>query len=108
MQSDTFDKVCAAIVAGHVHVSEQAYDKAVGAGLSIVDVIDATLSGQIVEDDPPDPRSDSWLAMITIGTDHAVWAFDESAGRAILIIVYHPDPACWSDDSVAGGTGHDG
>jgi hypothetical protein len=34
VQSNTFDKVCAAVAAGHVHVSEHAYDEAVDDGLS--------------------------------------------------------------------------
>jgi hypothetical protein len=48
VQSDTFDKVCAAIAAGQVHVSEHAYDEAVDDGLSAVDVIDATSRGEVI------------------------------------------------------------
>jgi hypothetical protein len=39
--------------------------------------------------------------LLTVPDDeavHAVWAFDEGAGRAILVTVYRPDPARWSDD----------
>jgi hypothetical protein len=101
MQSDTFDKVCSAIATGQVHVSEHAYDEAVDDGLSVVDVLDATPRGEVIEDYPTDPRGASCLALITIGNDrpvHAVWAFDEGSGRAILITVYRPDPSRWSDD----------
>jgi uncharacterized protein DUF4258 len=101
VQSNTFDKVCVAVVAGQVHVSEHAHDEAIDDGLSIIDVIDATSTGEVIEDYPTDPRGASCLALITIGKDmpvHAVWAFDEGSGRAILITVYRPDPARWSDD----------
>jgi hypothetical protein len=98
VQSDTFDKVCAAVVVGQVHVSEHAHDEAVDDGLSVVDVIDATPSGEVIEDYPTDPRGASCLALITRPAVHAVWAFDEGSGRAILITVYRPDPARWSDD----------
>jgi hypothetical protein len=101
VQSDTFAKVCAAVAAGQVHVSEHAYDEAVDDGLSVVDLLDATPSGEVIEDYPTDPRGASCLALIAVGNDrpvHAVWAFDEGAGRAILITVYQPDPARWSDD----------
>ena len=79
MQSDTFDKVCAAVVAGQVHVSEHAHDEAVDDGLSVVDVIDATPSGEVIEDYPTDPRGASCLALIVVGNNrpvHAVWVFD--------------------------------
>lgn len=101
MQTVTFDQVCAAVVAGRVHVSEHAHDEAVDDGLSVVDVIDATPSGEVIEDYPTDPRGASCLVLIVVGNDrpvHAVWAFDAGSGRAILITVYRPDPSRWSDD----------
>jgi len=44
MQSDTFDKVCAAVATGQVHVSEHAYDEAVDDGLSVVDLAEGKLT----------------------------------------------------------------
>jgi hypothetical protein len=101
MQSDTFDKVCAAVADGRVHVSEHAYDEAIDDNLSIVDVIDTTPSAEVIEDYPTDARGCSCLVLMGVGDDrpvHAVWAFDEGSARAILITVYRPDPARWSDD----------
>lgn len=101
MQSETFDKVCGAIGAERVHVSEHAYDEAVEDGLSVVVVIDETARGAVLEDYPNDPRGASCLVLLAVGSDqpvHAVWGFDEDAGRAILITVYRPDPERWSDD----------
>jgi hypothetical protein len=101
VQSNVFDNVCAAIAAGQVHVSEHAHDEAVDDGLSVVDVVDATPSGEVIEDYPTDPRGASCLTLVTVGIDRpvqAVWAFDEGSGRAIPITVYRPDPARWSDD----------
>jgi hypothetical protein len=66
-----------------------------------VDVIDRTPNGEVIEDYPGDPRSSSCLVLLNVGDEqpvHAVWAFDDGSGRAILITVYRPDPARWSDD----------
>lgn len=101
MQSDTFDKVCTAIVVTRIHVSEHAYDEAVEDDLSVVDVIDQTQNGEVIEDYPDDPRGASCLVLMNVGDKqpvHAVWAFDDGSGRAILITVYRPDPTRWSDD----------
>jgi hypothetical protein len=59
LQDDTFEKVCKAITTGRVHVSEHAYDEAVADDLSVVDVIDATPTGEVIEDYPDDPRGAS-------------------------------------------------
>jgi hypothetical protein len=101
VQSNTFDKVCTAIAAGRTHVSEHAYDEAVDDDLSVPDVIDRTPAGEVIEDYPDDRRGSSCLVLMNAGDKqpvHAVWAFDHGSGRAILITVYRPDPARWSDD----------
>ena len=101
MKSETFDKVCEAAAGGRVHVSEHAYDEAVEEDVSVVAVIDATSGGEVIEDYPEDPRGPSCLVLLAVGGGppvHAVWAFDDGAERAILVTVYRPDPARWSDD----------
>jgi len=101
LQSETFERVRKAIATGRVHVSEHAYDEAVEDDLSVVDVIDGTPGGEVIEDSPDDPRGPSCLALLHVGGEepiHAVWAFDDGSGRAILVTVYRPDPDRWSDD----------
>ena len=101
MESATFDLVRAAITAGRVHVSDHAYDESAADGLSARTVIDGTPHGVAIEDYPNDARGPSCLVLLHIESAlavHAVWAFDSSAGRAILVTVYRPDPARWSDD----------
>ena len=101
MQSNTFDKVCKAIANGRIHVSDHAYDEAVEDDLSVVDVIDRTPNREVIEDYPDDPRGSSCLVLLKVGDEqpvHAVWAFDDGSGRAILVTVYRPDPTRWSDD----------
>jgi hypothetical protein len=101
LENDTFDEVCEAMAAGRVHVSEHAYDEAVADDVSILDVIDATPRGELIEDYPDDPRGRSCLVLLRVGDQvvaHAVWAFDHGSGRAILVTVYRPDPARWSGD----------
>ena len=81
--------------------TEHAYDEAVEDDLSVVNVIDRTLDGEVIEDYPDDPRGSSCLVLMNVGEKqpvHAVWAFDDGSGRAILITVYRPDPTRWSDD----------
>jgi hypothetical protein len=101
LQSDTFDQVCDAIVGARVSVSEHAYDEAVADDVSVVDVIDRTASGEVIEDYPDDSRGPSCLVLLRVGAEdavHAVWAFDAGSARAILVTVYRPDPDRWSDD----------
>ena len=101
MPSVTFERICAAITRRRVHVSEHAYDEAVEEELQILEVIEGTPRGEVIEDYPQDPRSPSCLVLLqasSSGALHAVWAFDPGPGRAILVTVYRPDPARWSDD----------
>jgi Domain of unknown function (DUF4258) len=101
LQSDTFNKVHTSIVDGRVHVSDHAYDEAVGDDLSIVDVIDRTVNGEVIEDYPDDRRGPCCLVFLEVDGEqpvHAVWAFDDGSGQAILVTVYRPDPTRWSAD----------
>lgn len=101
LENDTFDEVCEAVAVGRVYVSEHAYDEAVADDFSVVDVIDATPEGELIEDYPDDPRGRSCLVLLRAGdrvAAHAVWAYDDGSGRAILVTVYRPDPARWSGD----------
>lgn len=101
LNSKTFDEICEAISQGRVHVSEHAYDEAVDDDLSIVDVIERTPHGEVVDDYRNDPRGRSCLVLLRVEEDkpvHGVWAFDDGARRAILVTVYRPDPARWTDD----------
>lgn len=101
MKSSTFEKVCKAIAQERVHVSEHAYDEAVEDNLSAVEVLDETANGEAIEDYPIDPRSPSCLVLLTVDEGspvHAVWAFDDGSGQAILVTVYRPDPNRWSED----------
>lgn len=101
MNSKTFDDVRAAITVGRVHASEHAYDEAVADGLTIAAVINGTAHGVAIEDYPDDMRGPSCLVLLPADEAipvHAVWAFDAGSGRAILVTVYRPDRARWSDD----------
>jgi hypothetical protein len=89
------------VAAGRVHVSEHAYDEAIADDFSVVDVIDATPHGEVIEDYPDDPRGRSCLVLLKVNAQeaaHVVWAFDDGSGRAILVTVYRPAPARWSAD----------
>ena len=65
---------------------------------ALQDVLRATTLGEIIESYPRDFPFPSCLILgMTMKADpmHAVWAYDESSGIAVLVTVYRPDPARW-------------
>ena len=74
MQSNTFDKVHKSIIDGQIHVSDHAYDEAVEDDLSVVDVIDRTPNGEVIEDYPDDRRGASCLVLLSVDDEQPVHA----------------------------------
>jgi hypothetical protein len=100
--SRVFRAVRDAVAEDRVHVSEHAYDEALEDALDIVEVIEATLRGEVVEDYPDDRRGASCLVLLRVGDDetavHAVWGYNEAGGRAVLVTAYRPDEGRWWTD----------
>ena len=66
--------------------------------LLLNEVLGATGNGEIIESYPNDFPFPSCLIFGRTGAGepvHAVWAFDEGTGIAVLITVYRPDPERW-------------
>ena len=101
IESNTFRAVCEALRAHLVRVSSHALEEARADRLRIDQIAEITSTGECIEDYPTDLRGPSCLVLGHL-TDrsavHALWGFDEASGQAILITVYRPDPARWSND----------
>jgi hypothetical protein len=97
-----FEAIREALAEERVHVSEHAYDEALEDGLDILEVIESSARGGVIEDYPDDPRGASCLVLLRIGDDeapaHAVWGYNEASGSAVLVTVYRPDERRWSAD----------
>ncbi len=65
------------------------------------EVIDATLSGELIEDYPtafPFPACLLLGRLPASAPVHAVWALDRATCYAFLVTAYRPDPARWTPD----------
>ena len=101
ISSNTFRAVREAVQANLVHFSSHALEEAAADRLRIGEITDITNRGECIEDYPTDPRGPSCLVLGYISDRsavHAVWGFDQVSRQAILITVYRPDPARWSED----------
>jgi hypothetical protein len=96
-----FDDLKRALKSKQYRVSSHAVDEMLADTLSESQVLEATVSGEVIEDYPsafPCP------ACLVLGRTldglpiHAVWAFDAKACYATLVTVYKPDPARWTAD----------
>ena len=89
-----------AIEADRLRITDHADEEMAGDNLTLDAVLHATATGEIVEDYPTDHPLPSCLILgFTRRGDpvHAVWAYNEETGRAVLVTVYQPDPDRWID-----------
>jgi hypothetical protein len=101
ISSSTFRAVREAVHADLVRVSSHALEEAAADQLRIGEITDITRRGECIEDYPTDPRGPSCLVLGHLSDRsavHALWGFDQVSRQAILITVYRPDPARWSED----------
>lgn len=68
--------------------------------ISIAEVEAVITGGRVIADYPGDTPFPSRLILGTVEgrAIHAVVAQDESDNSCIIVTVYEPDPALWSDD----------
>ena len=81
-------------------ITNHAREEAKEDGISVENLDDSVLSGEIIEDYPDDKPHPSCLIYGRTSEAepvHGVWAYDSEAGMAILVTVYRPDPARWID-----------
>jgi hypothetical protein len=99
--SDTFRAVQRAIREGRVAVSRRALHELEEDELELDRVLEITVSGEIVEDYPADPRGPSCLVCSTLDLGlwvHTVWGWDAGAETAVLITAYRPHPEKWDEE----------
>ena len=89
-----------AIRSRRVQITRHAAQEARKDDLEIEAVADSVLGGEKIKDYPADRPFPSCLILgYADGRPvHSVWAFDSTAGFAVLITVYQPDPALWTTD----------
>ncbi len=102
-----------AVARGLVHVTDHADEEANNDSLALEEIYEPLSSGRVIEDYPEDRPYPSCLVMgychqrkterderdaEPIQPVHSVWAYNESSGFCVLVTVYRPDPARWSDD----------
>lgn len=89
-----------AIELGNIRISDHADDEMAADGFLLDEVLEATKLGEIIENYPSDYPLPSCLVLgyYPAGDPlHAVWAYNERSGRAVLVTVYRPDPENWID-----------
>jgi hypothetical protein len=96
-----------AVERGLVHVTDHADEEANNDSLSLEEIYESLGSGRVIEDYPEDRPYPSCLVMgychqrkqeRDAEPVHSVWAYNESSGFCVLVTVYRPDSARWSDD----------
>jgi hypothetical protein len=90
----------AAIAEGEVRVTDHADEEMAADALGLDDVFQSVIGGEIIEGYPTDHPLPSCLVygQSTPGCHiHSVWAYNERTSRAVLVTVYRPDPARWTN-----------
>ncbi|HEV2856294.1 MAG TPA: DUF4258 domain-containing protein [Thermoanaerobaculia bacterium] len=98
---DTFEEVRAAILKGRVVVSRHALHELGDDRLELDQALEVTVSGEVVEDYPRDPRGPSCLVCSTLDLGlwvHTVWGWDAGTETAVLITAYRPHPEKWDEE----------
>lgn len=87
-----------AILAEKLRITDHADEEAVNDVLSMSEVFTSVMSGEVIETYDNDKPYPSCLIYGLNDEDepiHSVWAYNKMNGYAVLITVYHPDPALW-------------
>jgi hypothetical protein len=83
-----------------LRITDHADEEATADQVTLDDVYDSVIRGEIIEDYPTDAPYPSCLLLGFMRDGeplHSVWAYNEEAESAVLITVYRPDPARWID-----------
>lgn len=94
------EDVQAAVAAGRFRVTRHAVIEMGNDDVDLPELLDATRTGEAIEDYPTARPFPACLVLghATLGSLHAVWAYDAASTHAMLVTVYRPDPAKWSLD----------
>lgn len=87
-----------AIQAGHVRITDHAYEEANADRLKFDEIYFSAQKGVVIEEYQDDSPYPSVLIFgQTFGGDpvHSVWAYNQKNRWTVLITVYRPDPNRW-------------
>lgn len=87
-----------AITTRRVRITDHADEEAEADSLSLADVLQSVLNGEVIEDYPTDKPYPSCLILSATPENepvHSVWAYNKENGWAVLVTVYRPDPKRW-------------
>jgi hypothetical protein len=100
--SDTFVKIKHLVADGRMLVSAHGYDELAADGIFLGEILNGLTDAEVVEDYPEASKGPSVLILLRDSAKrpmHAVWGIPvASAGPAVLITAYRPDPKKWSAD----------
>jgi hypothetical protein len=84
----------------HLHFSRHAMERMFERAIPPADVVRIVSEGEWIADYPDDKPYPSTLLLgyLADGPVHAVVAHDSVSDDCIVITVYRPDPALWSED----------
>lgn len=89
-----------AILNSRYRISNHAYEQAIEDNLTIDEICDSVINGELIEE----YRDDFPLPSCLIYGDsheqipiHSVWAYNKDKASAVLITVYRPNPQKWID-----------
>jgi len=88
------------IQSNSVRITDHGDEEAHNDHLTLEEIFFSVLHGEIIEDYPNDRPYPSCLILgQTVFGDpiHSVWAYNEANGWSVLITVYRPDPALWTN-----------
>ena len=87
-----------AIAAESFRVTDHADEETAADALTLDEVLQSVLAGEVIEDYPTDHPLPSCLIYGPSNAGdpvHSIWAYNSQTDRAVLITVYRPDPNRW-------------
>jgi len=98
----TLDRIRRCVEGGDVRISLHGYDELAADDILMDDVLGGVAAAIVVEDYPDAIRGPTVLLLQEDRGGrpiHVVWGIAKNtAGPAVLITAYRPDPALWSED----------
>jgi hypothetical protein len=100
--SETLNDIQRLVAEGELLISEHGYDELAADDLTVDEVIAGVEQSTVIEDYPEYHKGPAVLVLQADRTGepvHVVWGISRgSAGPAVLVTAYRPDPDRWTED----------
>ena len=96
----TIKELIRVLRSGRVWVTDHADEEAYNDRLTYEDIFGSVVAGEIIEEYPEDRPYPSCLICGNSPKGepvHSVWAYNGDTQSAVLVTVYRPDPAKWTN-----------